>query len=189
MNDFTFHRPSSVMEAVGLLRSAEEGKLLSGGQSYLPILKEGLAAPSDLISLRNVGALQGIRDEGGSIIIGAGQTHASVCDSAVVQNSIPGAGRARGRHRRRPGPQPRYHRRLPRPRRSGRRLSRLRCSRWMASIHTNRAGRFPLRVVLHGAVLAPCLRPSRRSSRRCPSQVPQQAPATRSSPIRRRSTR
>ena len=88
MQDFSFHRPSTVAEAVGLLKSAPEGKLLSGGQSYLPILKLGLAAPSHVISLAKVAELQGIRVDGARLVIGAGQTHASVHESAVVKQKI-----------------------------------------------------------------------------------------------------
>lgn len=88
MQDFSFHRPTTVAEAVALLKSSREGKLLSGGQSYLPILKLGLAAPSHLVSLAKVAELEGIRVDGGRLVIGARETHASVHGSPAVAGAI-----------------------------------------------------------------------------------------------------
>ncbi|MEN0068099.1 MAG: xanthine dehydrogenase family protein subunit M [Myxococcota bacterium] len=90
MHNFKFHRPKTVDEAAGLLAAGDDNKkVLGGGQSYLPILKEGLSAPTDLVSLRGVDSLQGIREEGDRLIIGAGQTHDSVHRSDVVNRVIP----------------------------------------------------------------------------------------------------
>ena len=90
MNNFTFHRPSTVADAVSLLSPDNDSKkVISGGQSFLPILKEGLAHPTDLVSLRKVGVLQGIHDEGDRLVIGAGQTHTSVNTSDIVNKVIP----------------------------------------------------------------------------------------------------
>lgn len=93
MRDFNFHRPSSVAEAVSLLRKHSGGKLLSGGQSLLPVLKLDMADPSDLISLAAVAELRGIRVEGGRLIIGAGMRHAEVASSPEVLRTIPGLAR------------------------------------------------------------------------------------------------
>ena len=89
MNNFTFHRPGTVAEAIALLQQSDDGKALSGGMSYVPVMKEGLAQPSDVVSLRGVEEIQGIKEEGGRLVIGAGQTHASVARSLVVQKAIP----------------------------------------------------------------------------------------------------
>ena len=58
MYEFSYHRPASVADAATLLASHEEAKLLAGGQTYLPTLKQRLAQPSDLIDLG--GIAQGI---------------------------------------------------------------------------------------------------------------------------------
>jgi len=90
MHDFAYHRPTSVAEAVAHLRDAGEGKLLAGGQSLLPVMKHDLAAPSDVVSLRDVGELTGITRDGDTLTVGAMTTHAEVAESAVVRDAIPG---------------------------------------------------------------------------------------------------
>lgn len=90
MNDFAFHRPHDVAAAVAAVKNATEGKYLGGGQSLLPVMKLGLAAPTDLVSLAGLDALRGIRVDGGALVIGAGTTHAEVADSPEVKKAIPG---------------------------------------------------------------------------------------------------
>ncbi len=89
MNDFQFHRPGKLSDAVALLRKAPEGKYLGGGQSLLPVMKLGLAAPSDLVALSGLPDLQGIRVEGKELVVGAAATHAEVAASPEVKKAIP----------------------------------------------------------------------------------------------------
>ena len=89
MKDFEFHKPTTIAEAVALLKSKPEAKLLSGGQSLLPVLKLELAEPSDLISLAGIKELRDIRVDGDRIVIGALVTHAEVNASAEVVKHIP----------------------------------------------------------------------------------------------------
>ena len=89
MQDFNFHRPRSIDEAKQTLQQADEGKLLAGGQSLLPVMKLDLAAPSDLISLRDVPSLDGIEAQGDQLVLGAAATHAEVAESDVVRDAIP----------------------------------------------------------------------------------------------------
>ena len=89
MQDFAFHRPASVSEAVQALKDRPEAKLLAGGQSLIPVMKLGLAAPSDLVTLSALTELKGIRREGEDLVVGAGETHAEVAESAVVRKAIP----------------------------------------------------------------------------------------------------
>ncbi|MGI9417275.1 MAG: FAD binding domain-containing protein [Geminicoccaceae bacterium] len=89
MYEFNVRRPGSVDLAVSALSSAEDGKLLAGGQTLLPTLKQRLASPSDLVDLGEVAELKGISDEGGAVKIGAMSTHAEVATSDVVRSSIP----------------------------------------------------------------------------------------------------
>ncbi len=89
MYAFNYHRPGSLDEAVAALGSAEDGKLLAGGQSLIPTLKQRLASPSDLIDLGGIPGLADIRREGDALVIGAAATHHAVASSAEVQGAIP----------------------------------------------------------------------------------------------------
>ncbi len=89
MNDFTYHAPTSMDEALGALRGTEGGKVIAGGQSLLPIMKLNLAMPSDLVSLAGLPGLADITDNGDSVEVGAMCTHAQVAGSATVQGRIP----------------------------------------------------------------------------------------------------
>lgn len=90
MQNFGFHSPQDLKGAVGLLKKSPEAKALGGGQSLLPVMKLGLAAPSDLVSLAGIKELKGIKVEGKELVIGAGTTHAEVAESAEVRKAIPG---------------------------------------------------------------------------------------------------
>jgi carbon-monoxide dehydrogenase medium subunit len=89
MNDFTFHKPQDVAAAVATLKKAPEGKYLGGGQSLLPVMKLGLASPTDLVSLAGLAALKAIQVDGKTLVVGAGATHAEVAASAEVKKAIP----------------------------------------------------------------------------------------------------
>ncbi|MFC5354622.1 FAD binding domain-containing protein [Azospirillum himalayense] len=89
MYAFTYHRPKSVADAVALLGQFEDPKLLGGGQTLLPTLKQRLARPSDLIDLGQIPELQGIREEAGGLTVGAFTRHAEVAHSETVQRVIP----------------------------------------------------------------------------------------------------
>jgi carbon-monoxide dehydrogenase medium subunit len=88
MNEFTFHRPASVADAVAALKANVEAKILAGGQSLLPVMKLDMAQPTDLISLAGVAELRGITEEGGAIVVGALTTHAEVERSELVRSKI-----------------------------------------------------------------------------------------------------
>ncbi|MDH3660720.1 MAG: xanthine dehydrogenase family protein subunit M [Alphaproteobacteria bacterium] len=89
MYEFNVRKPGSVSLAVAALQGAEDGKLLAGGQTLIPTLKQRLASPSDLVDLGAVGELKGISDEGSAVKVGAMTTHAEVATSEVVRSQIP----------------------------------------------------------------------------------------------------
>lgn len=89
MHDFSYHAPTSLEAAVALLRDNEDSKLLAGGMTMLPTLKQRLAAPTDLIDLAQVPGLSGIAVENGELVIGAMTCHADVADSAEVRRRVP----------------------------------------------------------------------------------------------------
>jgi aerobic carbon-monoxide dehydrogenase medium subunit len=89
MYPFTLHRPSSVRQAANLLAKGEEAKLLAGGQTLIPTMKQRLASPANLIDLSQIDGLSGIEQRGRSIVIGAMTRHAEVASSPVVQEHLP----------------------------------------------------------------------------------------------------
>jgi carbon-monoxide dehydrogenase medium subunit len=91
MQSFEYHRPTSLAEATSLL--ADGASLLAGGQSLIPAMKHDLAAPSALVSLRDVPELSGIEADGDGVTIGAMTTHAEVAASADVRSAIPALSR------------------------------------------------------------------------------------------------
>jgi carbon-monoxide dehydrogenase medium subunit len=88
MYDFEFHRPKDLSQATGLLRR-DEAKLLAGGQTLIPTLKQRLAAPKTLVDLAAIDELAGIERKGRNIVIGAMTRHAEVAASSVVAKAIP----------------------------------------------------------------------------------------------------
>ncbi len=90
MRDFAFHRPSSVADAVTIARQRPEAKYLAGGQSLIPVMKLGMAAPSDVVALGGLAELRGLRVEAGQLVVGAGTTHAEVAVAEPVRATVPG---------------------------------------------------------------------------------------------------
>jgi carbon-monoxide dehydrogenase medium subunit len=86
---FEYHAPSSVQDALGLLGKLEDAKILAGGHSLVPMMKLRLAQPKHLIDLRKVPGLTGIKEEGGTIVIGAMATHWEVESSKILQAKCP----------------------------------------------------------------------------------------------------
>ncbi len=89
MYQTTYHRPTTVADAVKLLKKAEDGKFVSGGMTLIPAMKTRLAAPSDLVDLRHIEDLKGIKVSGKSVTIGAGTTHAEVAASEKLAKTCP----------------------------------------------------------------------------------------------------
>lgn len=85
-----YHRAKSVDEAVKLLGGTESGKYLAGGMSLLPTMKQRLADPSDLIDLRHVPELKGIKVDGKSVRIGAATTHYEIKESKEIASACYG---------------------------------------------------------------------------------------------------
>lgn len=91
MYAFNYQRPKTVRQAAGLLAKAGgDGKLLAGGQTLLPTMKQRLASPAMLIDLNQVDGMSGIELKGRNLHIGAMTKHADVATSHVVKTAIPG---------------------------------------------------------------------------------------------------
>jgi carbon-monoxide dehydrogenase medium subunit len=89
MRDFEYHAPKTVDAALSLLRDKEDGKIIAGGMTLLPTLKQRLAAPSDLIDLAAIAEMKGVCRDGNELVIGAMTCHADVAANADVKAAIP----------------------------------------------------------------------------------------------------
>jgi carbon-monoxide dehydrogenase medium subunit len=87
---FDYYRPTDVQDAVrALAEYGEEGKLLAGGQSLIPLLKLRFAVPRVIIDISRLGSLEYARVEGDKLRIGAMTTQAHLGASTVVKQHAP----------------------------------------------------------------------------------------------------
>ncbi len=88
--DFEYHAPKSIPDALGLLKQlGDEAKLLAGGHSLLPMMKMRFAQPAHLIDLGKIAELKGIREEAGTLRIGAMTTENELIWSKLLQDKCP----------------------------------------------------------------------------------------------------
>ncbi|MEY4900052.1 MAG: hypothetical protein RI895_474 [Actinomycetota bacterium] len=86
---FDYVRPKSVDEAISALKAGgEDSKVITGGQSMLPLLRLRLAAPSVLVDCGRIDEMKGIKDNGDSVTIGAASTHWDVLNSDIVKTHV-----------------------------------------------------------------------------------------------------
>ncbi|WMT76443.1 FAD binding domain-containing protein [Bradyrhizobium sp. Ash2021] len=93
MHEFEYHRPKTLAEASALLQQEADGKLLAGGQTLIPTLRQRLASPSALIDLAGLPELTGIERTGQVISIGAMTRYAAIVESPLVRTVLPSIAR------------------------------------------------------------------------------------------------
>ncbi|MET4577273.1 FAD binding domain-containing protein [Ottowia thiooxydans] len=87
---FEYHRPASIEEALKLLAEhGAEAKLISGGQSLVPMMNMRLASPSHLIDINDLSELAGVRKRGDLIEIGTLTRHQEVASSSLASEHCP----------------------------------------------------------------------------------------------------
>jgi carbon-monoxide dehydrogenase medium subunit len=87
---FTYHRPSSIADAVKLLSDlGDEARPLAGGHSLVPMMKVRLATPEHLVDLHGIEGLKGIRSDGNGIVIGAMTTQHDLLASEEIKKFLP----------------------------------------------------------------------------------------------------
>ncbi|HKD78125.1 MAG TPA: xanthine dehydrogenase family protein subunit M [Candidatus Angelobacter sp.] len=87
---FEYLRPKTIPEAVAMLQQhGDDAKILSGGQSLIPMMKLRLARPSHLIDINRISGLSYIKEDGGFLTIGGLTREAEVEASAVVRQKYP----------------------------------------------------------------------------------------------------
>jgi aerobic carbon-monoxide dehydrogenase medium subunit len=89
MYSTTYHRASSVDEATALFAKGKDAKFLAGGHTLLPVMKQRLASPSDVIDIARIKDLVGIDVSGDTVTIKAATPHYDVAMSDAVGKAIP----------------------------------------------------------------------------------------------------
>jgi len=89
MYETIYHRASSVDDAAALFAKGKEAKYLSGGQTLLPVMKQRLASPSDVIDLGKIKDMIGVEPTNAGILIKGATTHYDVATSDAVKKAIP----------------------------------------------------------------------------------------------------
>jgi aerobic carbon-monoxide dehydrogenase medium subunit len=89
MYETNYHRAASVADAVKLLKKAEDPKILAGGMTLIPTMKQRLASPSDLVDIGRISELSGIKVSGKTVTIGAATTHYDVANNEKLAKACP----------------------------------------------------------------------------------------------------
>jgi carbon-monoxide dehydrogenase medium subunit len=87
---FTYHRPSTVEEAVEMLAElGETGKVLAGGQSLVPLMSMRLAAPAHLVDINHIPGLEKVEVGEHEVRVGATARHRSVELDEAAHTAVP----------------------------------------------------------------------------------------------------
>ena len=84
-----YHRPSSIDEAAALFAKGSESKYLAGGHTLIPVMKQRLASPSDVIDLGKIKELVGVELSADALTIKAATTYFDILQSADAKKAIP----------------------------------------------------------------------------------------------------
>jgi carbon-monoxide dehydrogenase medium subunit len=87
---FDYHTPGSIGEATALLaRLGDDAKVLSGGQSLIPLMKLRLSSPRHVVDINGIQGLDGVREADGFLRIGALTRESDLEESAIVRTRYP----------------------------------------------------------------------------------------------------
>lgn len=86
---FDYHAPGSLAEALALLGELDDAKVMSGGQSLLPMLKLRLARPANVVDIGRIPGLDAIAESDGHLRIGALVTETALEEDAAVAARYP----------------------------------------------------------------------------------------------------
>lgn len=88
--EFEYHRPRKIDDALSLLKEfGQEGKILAGGQSLMPLMNFRLAQPAHLIDVNFINGLDYIRSVNGSIQIGCLVRQSRLLNEPLIQQRCP----------------------------------------------------------------------------------------------------
>lgn len=87
--NFNLHRPRTLKEALMLLEELEGSRPIAGGTDLLVLLREGDVSVEHLVDLGNLIELSYIREDGGTVHIGAATTHHQLLKSEFIAAKVP----------------------------------------------------------------------------------------------------
>ncbi len=87
--EFQYAAPKTVTEAVALLQTTPDAKILSGGQSLIPLMRFRLATPPLLVDINNIVGLGYIREDGGWLRIGATVREDDLDNAPIIRSKYP----------------------------------------------------------------------------------------------------
>jgi carbon-monoxide dehydrogenase medium subunit len=94
MKTFNYHAPKDIKEASKL--ASTSSAFLAGGMTSIPSMKLGLATYKDIIDIKHIKKLSGIKVSGKTVTIGATTKHADVASSKDVKKAIPSLAKLAG---------------------------------------------------------------------------------------------
>lgn len=86
---FEYHRPTTVADAIELLASLDDAKVLAGGQSLVPLMNFRLAVPAHLIDISRLDELASIEVDDEAVTVGAAVTHTELLVDGPATSAIP----------------------------------------------------------------------------------------------------
>jgi carbon-monoxide dehydrogenase medium subunit len=89
MHSFQYVRAKTIAEAVSAAEQDGGARIIAGGQTLIPTLKQRLSKPTTLIDIGGIVDLKGVHRAGNAIGLGAMATHAELADSADLKAACP----------------------------------------------------------------------------------------------------
>ncbi len=86
---FDYLAASSLDEALKLLKTREDARILAGGQSLVPMMKLRIASPGTLIDINSIKELDFVAEENGTIKIGALVRHDQIEQNPLIRTKLP----------------------------------------------------------------------------------------------------
>ena len=90
MYNFRYHKAETIENATSLIAQSDDPKILAGGHTLIPTLKQRLSQPSDIIDISSIDELKAITLGNGYITIGALCTHSQISNSPDIKKNLPG---------------------------------------------------------------------------------------------------
>ena len=90
MYNFRYHKAETIETAISLIAQSDDPKILAGGHTLIPTLKQRLSQPSDIIDISSIDELKMITLGDGFITIGALCTHSDISNSPDIKKNITG---------------------------------------------------------------------------------------------------